>query len=61
MDPELRVYLDEQQRHFDVVAEAMGSQIQLVAERVSTLGGRLDRLEHNLREEILTSQRELAR
>ena len=60
MDPELRTYLDEQRRHFDVVAEAMGSQIQLVAEGVSTLAARLDRVEQNLREEILTSQRELS-
>jgi len=59
-DPELRTYLDEQRRHFDVVTEAMRSQVQLVAEGVSTLTSRLDRLEENLREEILRSQRELS-
>ena len=60
MDPELRTYLDDQRRHFDVVAEAMRSQVQLVAEGVGTLGSRLDRLEENLREEILRSQREFS-
>ena len=55
MDPELRTYLDDQRRHFDVVAEAMRSQVQLVSEGVSTLSSRLDRLEENLREEILRS------
>ena len=60
VDPELRAYLDENRRHFDVVTEGMRSQLQLVAEGVSTLAGRLDRVEQNLREEILRSQRELS-
>ena len=60
MDSDLRAYLDEQRRHFDVVAEAMKSQVQLVAEGVSGLGTRLDRMEQDLREEILRSQRELS-
>ena len=60
MDPELRAYLDETRRHFDVVAERMGSQVQLVAEGVRSLSERLDRVEENLREEILRSQRELS-
>lgn len=53
MDPEFRAYLDETRRHFDVVAEQMRAQVQLVAEGVSSLADRLDRLEQNLREEIL--------
>ena len=53
MDPEIRAYLDENRRHFDVLAERMGSQVQLVAESVSSLADRLDRLEQNIREEIL--------
>lgn len=60
MDPELRAYLDEQRRHFDVATEGMRSQGQLVAEGVSTLGSRLNRLEENVREDILRSQRELS-
>jgi DNA repair exonuclease SbcCD ATPase subunit len=60
MDPEIRTYLDETRRHFDVVAEQMRSQLQVVAEGVSSLTDRLDRLEQNLREEILRAQRELS-
>ena len=60
MDLELRAYLDDNRRHFDVVAERMGTQIQLVAEGVTSLAERLDRVEQNLREEILRSQRELS-
>lgn len=60
MDAELRAYLDENRRHFDVVAEQMAGQVQLVAEGVSALAERLDRVEQNLREEILRSQRELS-
>jgi hypothetical protein len=59
MDPELRTYLDETRRHFDVVAEGMDSRIQLVAEGVSSLTERLHRLEHNLREEIREARRDL--
>ncbi len=60
MDPELRAYLDETRRHFDVVAEQMRGKLQLVAEGASSLANRLDRLEQNLREEILQAQRELS-
>jgi hypothetical protein len=60
MDPELRGYLDENRRHFDVVAEQMTARVQLVAEGVTGLAERLDRVERNLREEILGVQRELS-
>lgn len=36
MDPEVRAYLDETSRHFDIVAEQMRAQVQLVAEGVSS-------------------------
>jgi len=42
------------------VAERLESRIQLVAEGVSSISERLDRVEENLREEILRSQRELS-
>ena len=61
MDPELRAYLEENRRHFEVVAEGMGSQLQQVAEAVSSLTEHLDRVEQNLREEILRSQDEARR
>ena len=57
MDPDVRAYLDENRRHFDIVADRMESQLQLVAEGVTSLSERLDRVEGNLREEILRSQR----
>ena len=60
MDPELRAYLDDNRRHFDVVAEQMAVQVRLVAEGVTALAERFDRVEQNLREEILRSQRELS-
>jgi hypothetical protein len=60
MDPELRAYLEENRRHFDVVAERMTAQVQLVAEGVTAVAERLDRVERNLREEILGAQRELS-
>jgi len=60
MGPELRAYLDENRRHFDVVAERMTAQVQLVAEGVTALAERLDRVERDLREEILGAQRELS-
>lgn len=66
MDADLRAYLeridsrfDETRRHFDVVAEGMRSDIRLVAEGVSSLSERVDRLEHNLREEIRETGRDL--
>lgn len=60
MDPEVRAYLDETSRHFDIVAEQMRAQVQPVAEGVSSLSDRLDRVEQNLRDEILRAQRELS-
>jgi hypothetical protein len=60
MDPELRAYLDDTRRHFDIVAEQMRAQVQLVAEGVSSLSDRVDRVEQNLREETLRAQRELS-
>ena len=60
MDPELTAYLEESRRHFDVVAEHITAQVRLVAEGVSTVTERLDRVEANLREEITRSQRELS-
>ena len=66
MDAELRAYLeridsrvDETRRHFDVVAEGMRAEVRLVAEGVTALAERVDRLEHNLREEIRETRRGL--
>jgi len=66
MDAELRAYLeridsrfDETRRHFDVVAEGTRAEVRLVAEGVTALAERVDRLEHNLREEIRETQRDL--
>ena len=66
MDDELRAYLecidsrfDETRRHFDVVAEGMRAEVRLVAEGVTVLAERVDRLEHNLREEIRETRRDL--
>ena len=53
MDPELRAYLDDTRRHFDIVAEHVRGQLQLVAERVSFLADWVDPIEQNLREEII--------
>ena len=47
----------ENRRHFDVVAEALRRDGRLVAEGVTGLSQRVDRLEANLREEILRSHR----
>ena len=66
MDQELAVALDElrrdveasaaeTRRHFDVVAEDLRDDVRLVAEGVTALSERVDRLEANLREEILRS------
>ncbi|HSE95171.1 MAG TPA: hypothetical protein VLD61_04730 [Methylomirabilota bacterium] len=57
MNPELRAAVDEMRRHFDVVAEGLHGDIRLVAEGVTVLSERVDRLESNLREEILRAQR----
>ncbi len=66
MDADLRAYLeridsrfDETRRHFDVVAEGMRADIRLVAEGVSSLSERVDRLEQNVREEIRETRRDL--
>jgi len=52
MDPEIRAYLDETRAHFDVVADQMRGQLQVVAEGVPSLADRLDRLEQTLREPL---------
>ena len=68
MDPELRAAVDEvrryidvstveTRRHFDVVGEGVRADVRLVAEDVTALSGRVDRVESNLREEILRAQR----
>ena len=59
MDPEIRAQFEETRRHFDVVAEGMRSDTRLVAEGVSSLADRVDRLEQNLREEIRETRRDL--
>ena len=60
MDPEIRAQFEETRRHFDGVAERMKAEVQLVAEGVGSIGERLDRLEHNLRQEILRTKKELS-
>ena len=59
MDPEIRAQFDETRRHFDVIAEGMRAEVRLVAEGVTALAERVDRLEHNLREEIRETRRGL--
>ena len=59
MDSEIRAEFEKTRRHFDVVAEGMRSDIRSVAEGVSSLSERVDRLEHNLREEIRETRRDL--
>lgn len=59
MDPEIRAQFDETRRHFDVIAEGMRAEVRLVAEGVTSLAERVDRLEHNLREEIRETRRDL--
>ena len=56
MDPELRASFDETRRHFDVVAEDMRRQIQLLAEGLSM---RIDRAEEILRDEIRETRQDL--
>ena len=71
MDPELRAAVDElrrhidvstveTRRHFDVVGEGVRADVRLVAEGVTALSERVDRVEANLREDILGAQRELS-
>src|SRR3990170_248156 len=59
MDPEIRAQFEETRRHFDVVAEGMRSDVRLVAEGVSSLAERVDRVEENLREEIRQTRTDL--
>jgi len=61
MDPEIRSEFEKTRRHFDVVAEGMRSDIRQVAEGVSSLSERVDRLEQNVREEIRETRRDLTR
>ena len=57
MDPEIAAAFADTRRHFDVVAEQVSADVRLLAEAFST---RIDRLEDNLREDLLRSQRELS-
>lgn len=59
MDPEIRAQFDETRRHFDVIAEGMRAEVRLVAEGVTALAERVDRLGHNVREEIRETRRDL--
>jgi hypothetical protein len=69
VDPELRAAVEElrrhedlsaveTRRHVDVLGEGLRADVRLVAEGVTALSERLDRLEGNLREEILRARRE---
>ena len=49
---EVRAQQAETRRHFDVVAEGLRSQIQLVAEGVSAADQRLDRFQRKVEEEF---------
>jgi len=49
---EMRTQQAETRRHFDVVAEGLRSQIQLVAEGVSVVDQRLDRFQRKVEEEF---------
>jgi len=59
MRSDVRLVADETRRHFDVVAEGMRSDVRLVAEGVSSLAERVDRVEENLRGEILQTRTDL--
>lgn len=59
MDPEIRAQFDETRRHFDVIGEGMRAEVRLVAEGVTALAERVDRLGHNVREEIRETRRDL--
>jgi hypothetical protein len=52
IDHHIETSAAETRRHFDVVAESLVSQIQLVAEGVLTLDRKVDRLAVELRGEI---------
>ena len=56
---QIQLAAEETRRHFDVVAEGMRSDVRLVAEGVSSLAERVDRLEHNLRQEIRETRRDV--
>ena len=49
----------ETRRHFGILAEGLRSDVQLVAEGVTGLSERVDRLEVSLRDDMLGLQREL--
>ena len=57
MDPEIAAAFADTRRHFDVVAEQVSADVPRLAAAFST---RIDRLEDNLREDLLRSQRELS-
>jgi hypothetical protein len=71
VDPELRAAVEELRRHVDqsavdtrrhfyVLGEGLRADVRLVAEGVTALAERVDRVEGSLREEILRAQRELS-
>ena len=60
MEPDHRALHEETRRHFDVVAEQMRADVRRMAEGLGAFRDRVDRLEQNLREEILRAQRELS-
>ena len=57
MAPEIQAAFADTRRHFDVVAEQVSADVRRLADAFST---RIDRLEGNLREDLLRSQRELS-
>lgn len=60
MEPDARALHEETRRHFDVVAEQMRAELRLIAEGLGSLRERVDRVEQNLREDVLRAQRELS-
>ena len=60
VDQDARALYEETRRHFDVVAEQMRSDLRLIAEGLGALREQVTRIEHNLREDILSAQRELS-
>ncbi len=50
------VKIADTRRHFDVVAERMQSQVQLVAEEITAVGQRLDRFEQKVEAEFVETR-----
>ncbi|MEK6665071.1 MAG: hypothetical protein AABZ20_01410 [candidate division NC10 bacterium] len=59
MAAQVQLAAEQTRRHFDVVAEGMRSDVRLVAEGVTALADRVDRVEHNLRQEIRETRRDV--